>query len=340
MIKTNRKYVDINNVKVEIYTIGRDANGESNILLFMIDDKIEYSIVIDCCENDLKIIKEKIIDKYKIEKFDMICWTHPHIDHSKGILRILKEYCGEQTKVILPSELEIVYKCMNSEGRKIYDYVTKMTEKNKTDKGIYKNATQNTELEYIVYSQKNGLSEIELKIDSLAPIPRRVLNMKNNCKHELGENCRHNFNEYSIALIIEINKCFFLFTGDIENGAIQEIEKYVKLDNVLFSKIPHHGSETSKELLKIYDIETCQSMICTTTALLKKNRFNVLPNNNVLQEYKNLFGNVFCTSASYINRKSSKDNYGIINSEFEIPLNVKMNKVKSKIYLEGDSIQV
>ena len=334
MINVNKKYMDINQIKVEVFTIGKDANGEANILLFFIDDILQYSIVIDCCENDINIIKEKIFDVYDIKRVDMICWTHPHLDHSKGILTLLKNYSDKKTKIIFPSELEIVYKCMNSEARKIYNYVAKNTEKNRIDKGIYRNATQNT------YVQNNGINNFDFKIMSLSPIPRRVLNMKNNCKHDIEKKCRHNFNEYSIALIVEINKCFFLFTGDIENGTIEEIEKYIKLDNVLFSKIPHHGSSTSTNLLQIYDFDTCKSMICTTTALLKKNKFNILPNNDVLDEYKKLFGNVFCTSCAYINKKVTKGNFGIINSQFKIPLNPEMNEVKSKIYLSGDAIQI
>ena len=340
MININKKYIDINQIKVEVFTIGKDSNGEANILLFFIDDTVEYSIVIDCCENDINIIKEKIFDKYNITRVDMICWTHPHLDHSKGIMKLLKDYSDKKTKVIFPSELEIVYKCMNSEARKVYNYVTSITEKSRTDKGIYRNATQNTELEYITYVQTNGINNFDFKIISLSPIPRRVLNMKNNCKHDLGKKCSHNFNEYSIALIVEINKCFFLFTGDIENETIEEIEKYTKLDNVLFSKIPHHGSNTSTNLLEVYDIDTCKSMICTTTALLKKNKFNILPNNEVLEEYKKIFGNVFCTSSSYINKKFTRGNFGIIESEFKIPINPEMNEVKSKIYLSGDAIQI
>lgn len=340
MININKKYREINQIKVEIYTIGKDANGESNILLFFIDNIIEYSVIIDCCENDIKIIKEKIIDKYSINRFDMICWTHPHLDHSKGMLKLLKEFADNNTKIVLPSELEIVYKCMNSEARNIYKYVTTITEKNRTDKGIYRNATQNTELEYITFDRMNGVDDIKFKITSLSPIPRRILNMKNNCKHEIGEKCSHNLNEYSIALIVEVNKCFFLFTGDIENESIKEIEKELKLNNVLFTKIPHHGSNTSNDLIDIYDIDTCKSMICTTTTLLKKNRFNILPNNEVLAEYKNLFGDVFCTSSSYINGKATQGNFGIIRSEFKIPLNTQINAVKSSIYLEGDAVQI
>lgn len=340
MININKKYRDINQIKVEIFTVGKEANGESNILLFFIDDTIEYSIIIDCCENDIKIIKEKILDKYNIKTFNMICWTHPHLDHSRGILTLLKNYSDENTKIILPSELEIVYKCMNSEAKNIYKYVTEITEKNKTNKGIYRNATQNTELEYITYERMNGINNIEFKIISLSPIPRRILNMKNNCKHDIGQKCSHNFNDYSIALIIEINECFFLFTGDIESETIKEIEKEVKLNNVLFSKIPHHGSNTSKNLIEIYDLDSCKSMICTTTALLKKNRFNILPNNDVLEDYKNLFGDVFCTSSSYINQRITQGNFGIIKSEFKIPLNPKFNAVKSNVYLDGDAIQI
>ena len=277
-IKKDMGLKDVQSWKVKIYTIGKDANGESNLFLFLVDDQVKYSIVIDSCEKDIKILKDIIEGEYGIKAFDIICWTHPHLDHSKGLLSLLKNYSNEETKIVLPAELHIVKDCMKTESRNIFDYIQKITKRNSIKHGECNVVTEGKILEYF---ELRGKEKIVFRIISLSPISTRVLNMANICKQKTAGKCSHNFNEYSVALIVEINGYWFLFAGDIENSTIAEIAKKYLLDNVVFVKIPHHGSDTSNKLVELFDKKTCKDMVCATTALIKKGEFNKLPNNDV-----------------------------------------------------------
>ena len=272
--------------------------------------------------------------EYGIKAFDIICWTHPHLDHSKGLLSLLKNYSNEETKIVLPAELHIVKDCMKTESRNIFNYIQKITKRNSIKHGECNVVTEGKILEYF---ELRGKEKIVFRIISLSPISTRVLNMANICKQKTVGKCSHNFNEYSVALIVEINGYWFLFAGDMENSTITEIAKKYLLDNVVFVKIPHHGSDTSNKLVELFDKKTCKDMVCATTALIKKGEFNKLPNNDVLKRYKGAFGEVLCTSKSYIEKRSSKGTFGIIESEISVQKSDDVKKIKHDIILHGDA---
>ena len=154
-IKKDMGLKNVQSWKVKIYTIGKDANGESNLFLFLVDDKVKYSIVIDSCEEDIKILKDIIEGEYGIEAFDMICWTHPHLDHSKGLLNLLRNYSNKGTKIVIPAELHIVKNCMRTEPRNIFNYIQKITKRNSIKYGECKIATEGKILEYFELRGEN-----------------------------------------------------------------------------------------------------------------------------------------------------------------------------------------
>ncbi|MHC9538746.1 MAG: MBL fold metallo-hydrolase [Vulcanimicrobiota bacterium] len=72
-----------------------DDNGES-ILLQLPGEK--YGVV-DCYANSPYDIKTNqlclFLEEYDIRKLLFICWTHPHNDHSRGLLTLLEKYAGK-----------------------------------------------------------------------------------------------------------------------------------------------------------------------------------------------------------------------------------------------------
>ena len=102
----------ISDLRVLVYVIGYQCYGESTVLLIMNGDEVYYSIVIDSYHykpyNGSPFINKAvdILRKHHVEHLDILCWTHPHDDHSRGITTILKKFCHEETSLLFPGYIE------------------------------------------------------------------------------------------------------------------------------------------------------------------------------------------------------------------------------------------
>ena len=71
---------------VKIFVIGYRERGESIVILFFDKTNVVYSIVIDSYKaKGSDFFSSKILDENKVSKLNILCWTHPDIDHSLGI---------------------------------------------------------------------------------------------------------------------------------------------------------------------------------------------------------------------------------------------------------------
>ena len=96
------------NLLVKVFVIGYSLRGESIIMLFIDKDRLDnilYSIVIDCFTYKNINKTEEILNEYGISRIDMLCWSHPDFDHTKGIDTIIHKFCNETTKIMLPQGL-------------------------------------------------------------------------------------------------------------------------------------------------------------------------------------------------------------------------------------------
>ena len=324
-------------MKVEILTIGTTKDnkyGECNVFLLFIDGKLSYSIVIDSCEEDLDILTKKVINKYCIKNFDIICWTHPHDDHSYGMLKLLKEYSNKNTKIVIPSELGRIAKCMTKDCKKIHDYTELKTLRRQTYGGEVKGVSKDNRVTKKYFEGK----KIKFIIKALAPISHRVKTEGLNCKYDKNLKCYHQFNEFSVVLFIRLGQFRFLFTADVTNETIKKFRlsdnnEYRQFKNILFLKIPHHGSLGSNALLNKFNRATCKNMICVTTAFQIGDI--MLPNKKILDEYAKL-GKVYCTSGLYSREKT----YGIVKSIFDFDYDGKnLNIEDIECKTEGDAVK-
>ena len=323
-------------MKVEILTIGTKKGnkyGECNVFLLFVYGKLDYSIVIDSCEEDLDILTKKVINEYGIKNFDIICWTHPHDDHSYGMLKLLQEYSNKHTKIVIPSELGRIAKCMTKDCKKIYDYTELKTLRRQTYNGEVVGVSKNNRVTKKFFE---GKKKIKFIIKALAPITHRVKTEELNCKYDKNLTCYHQFNEFSVVLFIRLGQFRFLFTADVTNGTIKKFRlsdnnEYRQFKNILFLKIPHHGSLKSNALLNKFNTATCENMICVTTAFQIGNV--MLPNKGILDAYAKL-GNVYCTSGLYSRNKT----YGIVKSIFKFGYDgEKLNIEDIECKTEGDA---
>ncbi|MFC1613473.1 ComEC/Rec2 family competence protein [Patescibacteria group bacterium] len=180
--------------------------GQGDVSLVMAEKGI--NILIDGGPDE-KIIEK--LDKYLPiynKKIDILVLTHPHADHVSGFVNVLEKYPAQEvwmTGVLHTSPEYLVFLEMVRD-KKIQAKIIDRTDSI--------NISENTKIE-ILYPNKNLLQQ---KVDDL--------------------------NNSSIVLRISYKAKSFLFTGDIEKEAEEELSELAIIKSDVL-KVAHHGSNTS-----------------------------------------------------------------------------------------------
>lgn len=296
-----------NNLRVVITIIGYRAQGES--VIFRIVDGVEtkYCLVVDCYKlKKRNVTLEFLEDKYKVSHIDMLCWSHPHIDHSRGLVELMERLCREKTEYVLPAHF---YNKPNTDLITIRDKGEKVTiDEIFKINTMTKLSTTNVEVKAKNYNQLEyfsmvcaGIESIPVGIYALTPISSILGAHITSGVHNLDPN------ELSVSLLIDINGYKIFLGSDTIKNHISEMDISM-LEGCKFVKIPHHGSSTSEELLNY--LPAALDMACTTVYHIKRD----LPEKSVIDRYKDK-GSVFCTG-DY--RKCHRHS-GVV--EFEISFN-------------------
>ena len=312
------------NLILEIYVIGYTECGESLILLFKdsLNNGVLYSVVIDSYRlADGTFKTEEILVAENVASIDLLCWTHPDLDHTKGIDDLLNKYCNKYSKVLIPTYLNgrpddpINYNKGDVEIiHKIFGFNNRF---NKVVKPIGVSSATISKIQTVTFSDE--LNEIETEFYVAAPHTDYIV------ENIISGTTIHK-NHLSICLMIKVGPYKFTFCGDIEERTINNINTSI-FDNPLFLKIPHHASSGSENLLKYLQI-TKQSMSCTTTFLSKG-----LPNEDLLKKYKEQYQ--YCHSTGPNTTGDSEDNYGILKYECDL-----FGKQEVRITCEGHAHKV
>lgn len=261
--------------------MGFPVEGESILTVLRDNDKILLSFLIDSYKSGDVIPALEIAKDIHLEQLDYFFWTHPDHDHSLGIEEILMTLDKEhRTRIILPDGL---YKDLPlaQSARSSIEYINKH---------------YNSEKKYHNVSL--------LGVDDLCAFPTWSITFKEQCsEYELP--CRFTvlaphssliqrleftnkplFNDFSLVLSMSWNAYTFLYTGDISNRGIkilqdnQECENYLK--NILYVKIPHHGSKSSNNLINYLSfLGTGEERAVSTL-----NKSNNIPDSDVLLSYQ------------------------------------------------------
>lgn len=293
------------NLIVKIFVIGYSQKGESIIIAFLDkkSDNVLYTIVIDSFTYKKINKTTDILNQYNISTIDMLCWSHPDYDHTKGIDELINNFCNESSKIITPYGL-------NGKLYDVIDYnqsdipiVNKIIELNKRKKNVHLTSSVTPSLyqpmEVVRFSDYPD--NIDVKIHTLTPHSSFI-------NDRIGNDKTIRKNELSIAMYIEVEKYKFIFCSDIENIAISNIMQSC-FDNPVLIKIPHHTSTSSDELLNISNLEQKNTLACTT--IYKQHK---LPNIELLDKYKSLCSLVHSTGTS----KSKSKNFGVIEYTFDL----------------------
>lgn len=165
-------------------------------------------MLIDCGESGDTDSVISYLDNMGVTKIDYVVGTHPHSDHMGGMSKIVEHYdIGE---VIVPH---------------IHDSDTPTTKY--YEKFLTACSVKGLSLTEAELGRKIEVGDAELKI--IAPVSEDYSNANN----------------YSVGFIMHHGDNSFIFTGDAEELAENEMIESGSLEDIDVYKAGHHGSDTS-----------------------------------------------------------------------------------------------
>lgn len=295
----------LSDLLIRIYVVGFHKQGESIVLLFKNKQSgiIFYSIVIDSFMKNNVHKTIEILNYEHIDHLNILCWTHPDNDHSWGLDKLLdSKFCNKNTKFISPYGIEsknLLYEGYNTYQRR---YLEKLEDNIKESNVLHEIQSVSIKQHNVIDSFEitDGINNIDVNILSLSPFSSMLLK-KSSLKSGIERN------DFSIVLSINIGSYKFLFTSDIMDSNIDNLNpKY--FDEPLFIKIPHHGSDKSKKMIAMLKTGADKNTIAFTTRFSRQN----LPKEAIVEQYKQK-----CNRVDYTG-DSGTHIYGIIRYDVDL----------------------
>lgn len=249
MINFNKYFKE---TTIKIQTVGTDADGEGQLIIIDTDLDDKFVILIDSLgsmEQSIKIFKEN-----NITLIDLLIWTHPHTDHSTGLIDLINSDDIEIRKVFVPTYIEKYISDCKDVPVKLYDKIIhecgdrlpgKKSNKIQLDECSGEQIILNEIIKFnpdngIYDENENPISDFIFEIKSLSP-SSQILTYR----HLKGK--MHNKNDLSISVLLTLGDFRALFSGDIEDNTIKRINEFDFIPNYI--KIPHHGSRSSFSII-------------------------------------------------------------------------------------------
>ena len=115
----------IEEIEIFIYVIGYKEQGESIVFIIKDVDIPVFTMVIDSYQSSVTNYTIEILKENDINNVDLLCWTHPDLDHTVGLDTIIKDFC-KQTIFVTPEGLrERLMKYPDEEALKILTCIDK-----------------------------------------------------------------------------------------------------------------------------------------------------------------------------------------------------------------------
>ncbi len=200
----------------------RDTNGETLEIHFMdvgqgdatLIRQGNHAMLIDGGNNDKGTVLQSYLQYQGVENLDYVIGTHPDADHVGGLDVVLYKFSWDT--VILP-DLQ--------KDTKTYQEVLEVIE----DKG--------KKITYPEAGDVYTLGNAEFTVIS-----------------PTGEDYGDNWNNYSVGILLQFGENRFVFTGDAEEEAEQDmIEENVDLSADVL-KAAHHGSDTANTMAFLEEV--------------------------------------------------------------------------------------
>ena len=296
VIIDNKLKVDFNNFSIQIYVIGgQNGNGEGILILFLNGSDVIRTITMDSCTAVINGTECNLLDKllqhYHVKKIDCFVWTHPHDDHSNGLVRLVDTYYRKGSIGVIPKQIygtnhDIVNmrQLSNKVLKKINSKFNKKNIKSIDCQSNEKRCVYSFELEDSITGQTK-----DVNLYCLTPIDF-MLDDKRRQQKKISDSL---LNDISLSLILDVDGYCFFFGGDAPDKSLKESDTS-SLYGCKWIKIPHHGSKTAKKVIQFFNGEVDSAV---TASFLTQQ----LPSKDVLDKYKDI------TKQIYVTQKTKKD---------------------------------
>lgn len=292
----NPKRIDdtfpIRGLKVKISVIGYGNIGESIVVFLLDGDEIFYAMVIDSylVKRKNHPILNKTIDLLRqnhIERLDVLCWSHPHRDHSRGMSKLINDFCDSDTLFIFPpfvtGENSDNIDLKNDEMQMVKAILAANRAKSLKANQVSLVSGKYAPVDEFVLKSYFGDNKLnKIKVFAITPDSSELLK-------QVGIPVKRNPNDLSVSLIIQVDSYGFLFGADTTNKHIDTCNK-VFLKRCRFVKIPHHASLTANHLVSY--LPSNLDAACTTLYNVGNSH---LPDDDVIRQYKSMGADVYVT---------------------------------------------
>lgn len=267
----------------KIFVAGHSTEGESVIFLLIGDGNIVYSCVVDSFELNDRIVPKEILYELGLERISDLFWTHPHDDHSKGIIELIEEF--SPNNIYIPSELHRLPETYKSISAEVLDQINRRYDKGYDHRFKGQPKVKGIATNTILYNDTFtvGSYHVPFRMSVIAPCSGVVRKMS------LSDNYSA-MNDFSLVLSLIIGDFSILLTGDVQDRMIvcaqEELCEIVCTPNIL--KIPHHGSKESTGITGLFFDDRPIDLAVTTAK-----RSSGLPRDEALQHYTSHCEKVF-----------------------------------------------
>jgi len=306
------KYIEIHDlfedIFIEVFLCGYEQEGESSVFVLYTrqpEYRILYSAVIDCYEDGQVNCTQKILESLsekcgKRIELNMLVWTHPHDDHTKGLDVLIRKFCSRNTKIaaadIANSRIELSKVCQDLSdclGRKNYGLKKRWNISTVEKMGDL--------LQRVKFTGNPALIR-ELMIKCIAP-----------CTDLISQRLsKDSINDLCIGIVMEIRRedgnINFLFAADMEEKTIRELVREQEAEEIPnhyeYIKIPHHGGKSGERIVELLDPEN-KSQTAASTVYLKtmKNGVCLNPDKEVLKKYRKYIEEIDVTADVFGNKR-------------------------------------
>lgn len=312
------------NLLLKIDLIGYKNQGESIIIRLEDDNGLAFCGVIDCFKLGSLNKTVETLQAEKVDTLNFLIWTHPDKDHTAGLDSLIETYLPDNVDCFAIPEGFTVKEMAQLVDNGDY----------KTFKNIYaliENHLDALGEKFITVNHATRLPALELQteigvpftfeIECFAPLSHLTKRYNIDCLRRFAANgisWQEKTNIFSIGFIIKLGNRKLCFTGDIINDTLRHIHqgkvlRYFK--DLDFLKIPHHGGESSSDLLTMLAACSKTSRKAVKYAGVTVFSPQQLPNKTVLKKYATYSEKVYCTNN--LNGDNNND-FGIFS--LEIPL--------------------
>ena len=291
-------------LEMVVYTIGYNVEGESLLIILKTDnDSIVYTIVIDGYKIDgfnktYELIKEK-----NIKHIDVLCWTHPDEDHSLGLEDYI-EFLDRKSIIIVGDGFYCTKDIWAKANNDMYNYIDREYRKSLITKNKVAIEEVCTKMNVKKIKFTDARYNDEYIFEIMAFAPKKYINTRNLIFDRELKN-----NDISVGLFITIGEFSAVFCADIPDVIFNNLNEDEFPEYVDFIKIPHHGSQYSTKVLKLY--KNIPKVACTTVKTSSH-----LPRKNVVDLYKKRSKEVYCTND--LAMKKQKEKCGVIKTVFDV----------------------